>query len=276
VSLILVEGDRPGLTRSPLAKMGWRCSDTATLSFDGVRVPATNLIGAENSGFKGIMLNFNNERLMLAAMAEGLMRVCYDEALGWAQQRKTFGRRLADHQVLSTGGSRGLRVGGEEKNCVFSVRECMWGLPRKVILCPRLRRGAAALHDPARVLASRALRHASPLACVQTNKTKTHPKVIRHKLVDMATAVNSTRAMLIATAHAAASGQNPVAEICQLKNHATTSLERVASDAVQVLGGAGFVEGLASERIFRETKVLQIGGGSTEIMKDLAARQMKM
>ena len=69
---------------------------------------------------------------------------------------------------------------------------------------------------------------------------------------------------------------NLVAEICQLKNLATANLERVASDAVQVLGGMGYMEGTKSERVFRETKVMQIGGGSTEIMKDLAAKQARL
>ena len=52
VSLLLIERDRPGFTRTPLKKMGWWCSDTATLHFDDVRVPAGNLIGEENAGFR--------------------------------------------------------------------------------------------------------------------------------------------------------------------------------------------------------------------------------
>jgi acyl-CoA dehydrogenase len=100
VSLLLVEGSTPGLQRTKLEKMGWHCSDTAHLHFDNCRVPTTNLIGEENRGFLGIMHNFNNERIMLAAQSEGLARACYEEALEWAQQRKTFGARLADHQVI--------------------------------------------------------------------------------------------------------------------------------------------------------------------------------
>jgi acyl-CoA dehydrogenase len=99
VSLLLVDGSTEGLTRTKLDKMGWHCSDTAHLHFDGCRVPAANLIGQENRGFAGIMLNFNSERLMMAAQSEALARACYEEALEWAQQRKTFGQRLADHQV---------------------------------------------------------------------------------------------------------------------------------------------------------------------------------
>jgi acyl-CoA dehydrogenase len=100
LSLLLVEGDTPGLTRTPLRKMGWWASDTAHLRFDDCRVPVANLIGAEGTGFLAVMLNFNAERFALAAGAVGFAWACYQEALAWARQRQTFGKRLADHQVV--------------------------------------------------------------------------------------------------------------------------------------------------------------------------------
>ena len=69
-------------------------------------------------------------------------------------------------------------------------------------------------------------------------------------------------------------GENPVAEICMLKNQATTTLAFCASEGVQIFGGAGFMRGVKVERIYREVKVNAIGGGTEEIMKDLAGRQM--
>ena len=63
VSLLLIEGDTPGLSRTKLKKMGWWASDTATLHFDECRVPVENLIGEEGHGFKVIMHNFNSERI---------------------------------------------------------------------------------------------------------------------------------------------------------------------------------------------------------------------
>lgn len=100
VSLLLVEGDRPGLSRSPLRKMGWWASDTAQLTFQDCRVPAANLVGPEGAGFRAVMQNFNAERFSMAAGAVGFAWVCYQEALEWARERHTFGRRLADHQVV--------------------------------------------------------------------------------------------------------------------------------------------------------------------------------
>ncbi len=59
-----------------------------------------------------------------------------------------------------------------------------------------------------------------------------------------------------------------------LKNLATATLEHVAGETVQILGGAGYIRGCRAERIFRETKVLSIGGGASEVLADLAARQL--
>jgi len=100
ISLLLIDGDTPGLSRSPLAKMGWWASDTAHLRFDGCRVPAANLLGSEGEGFRAVMQNFNAERFSMAAGAVGFAWVCYQEALAWARDRHTFGQRLADHQVV--------------------------------------------------------------------------------------------------------------------------------------------------------------------------------
>ncbi|MBM3555109.1 MAG: acyl-CoA dehydrogenase, partial [Alphaproteobacteria bacterium] len=100
ISLLLIERDRPGFTRTPLKKMGWWASDTAALYFDDVRVPATNMVGGENHGFIAIMLNFNAERVGLATKAYGMARTCFDEALAYARERQAFGRPLIHHQVI--------------------------------------------------------------------------------------------------------------------------------------------------------------------------------
>jgi len=62
-----------------------------------------------------------------------------------------------------------------------------------------------------------------------------------------------------------------VADVCMVKNHCTAMLEQVAGEAVQLLGGMGYMQGVRVERIFRETKVLSIGGGASEVLAELAA-----
>ncbi|NVN86824.1 MAG: acyl-CoA dehydrogenase family protein [Rhodopseudomonas sp.] len=196
VSLLVIEGDTPGLTRTALKKMGWWSSDTATLHFDECRVPVGNLLGEEGAGFKIIMHNFNHERLTMAAGCTAAAQVCVEDAMDYAKQRQTFGKPLSQHQV------------------------------------------------------------------------------IRHKLVDMAQKVAASQAMLEMLAWRLDQGENPVAEICMLKNQATQTMAFCASEAVQIFGGAGYMRGIKVERIYREVKVNAIGGGSEEIMKDLASRQM--
>ena len=102
-------------------------------------------------------------------------------------------------------------------------------------------------------------------------------QVIRHKLVDMQMRIQSTAAWcesVAAQPDAGHTGPEWVAQVCLLKNHATQTMQFCADQAVQILGGMGFMRGTVSERIYREVKVMMIGGGAEEIMKDLAAKQL--
>ncbi len=100
VSMLLIPGDTPGLSRTKLKKMGWWASDTATLHFDNCRVPAEYLIGEEGGGFQIIMRNFNSERMGMSASCAAFARVCVEEAIAYARQRETFGKPLTQHQVI--------------------------------------------------------------------------------------------------------------------------------------------------------------------------------
>jgi len=196
VSMLLIPTDAPGFSRTALdRKQGWWASDTATLYFDNVRVPVENLIGEENQGFKVIMTNFNSERMGMAVQMEAYARVCLEEAVAWAQERQTFGKRLADHQV------------------------------------------------------------------------------IRHKIAAMKQKINATQAYIRICNEAIASGTPNPADIALLKVQASEVMEFCAREALQILGGIGFMRGGRAERIYREVRVNAIGGGSEEIMRDLAARQ---
>ena len=196
ISTILKPSNLDGVTRTPLdRKQGWWCSDTATIYFDNVRVPKNYLIGDENQGFKVVMVNFNSERMGMSAAMEAASRVCLEDAVKWAGERKTFGRRLADHQV------------------------------------------------------------------------------IRHKFADMKQKINATQSYLNSVSRSIQLGTENAADIALLKVQSSQTLEFCAREAMQILGGAAYMRGNRVERIYREVRVNAIGGGSEEIMKDLAARQ---
>jgi acyl-CoA dehydrogenase len=196
ISLLLIEKGMKGFTQTKLDKMGWHCSDTAALYFDDVEVPVENLIGPENGGFVKILENFNSERLVAAQTCLGQARICLAEAVAWAKQRETFGKRLAEHQV------------------------------------------------------------------------------IRVKLADMQRHIDTTQAYIDLSAWRFQHGQTAAADVALLKVQATRTFELVAREAAQVLGGASFVKGTKTERLYREVRVLAIGGGSEEILLDLAGRQL--
>ena len=102
-------------------------------------------------------------------------------------------------------------------------------------------------------------------------------QVLRHKLMDMRMRIASTTAWLHALVERLEAGDTAadwVADLCLLKNHATQTMQWCADQAVQILGGMGYMRGTKSERIYREVKVMMIGGGAEEIMKELAARQL--
>ena len=196
VSLMVIPADLAGVSRTPLdKKQGWWCSDTATIYFDNVKVPVENLLAEEGHGFLVIANNFNNERMAMATMMEASCRVCLEEAVKWAQERQTFGKRLADHQV------------------------------------------------------------------------------IRHKIVEMKQRINSCQAYIQVCCRQMQDGTISFGDIAMLKVHASLTMEYCAREAMQILGGAGYMRGNKVERIYREVRVNAIGGGSEEIMRDLAASQ---
>lgn len=199
VSMLLIPMDLEGVSRTPLdKKQGWWCSDTATLYFDNVKVPKKYLMGEEGHGFPVIMHNFNSERLAMIVTMEAAARCCLEEAVTWAQERKTFGKRLADHQV------------------------------------------------------------------------------IRHKVTMMKQKINATQAYALHLTEAFIEGRCHPGDLAMLKVQASETMEFCAREASQILGGASYLRGSKVERIYREVRVNAIGGGSEEIMRDLAASQYKL
>jgi acyl-CoA dehydrogenase len=101
ISFLVLEREMPGYeVTGKLEKMGWHSSDTAELSFTDVEVPAENLLGEENEGFKLIMANFQWERLTMALGAVGGMQRVFDETLRYAKERQAFGRPIGRFQAI--------------------------------------------------------------------------------------------------------------------------------------------------------------------------------
>ncbi len=198
VSLIVVENDTPGFTVTrKLTKMGWRCSDTAELSFDDVRVPATNLIGEENTGFRLISLGFVTERLTMAVQAYSQAQRCLDLSVQWCRDRETFGAPLISRQ---------------------HIQMTLADMARKVDIA------------------------------------RTYTRAIIDRWDDGETDL--------------------VTEACFAKNTCTEIGEQVTNEAVQLFGGAGFMDGTEVERQYRDIRVNGIGGGTVEILRELTARRL--
>lgn len=197
ISLLLIPMNSEGVSWTKLdKKQGWWCSDTATIYFDNVRVPASNLIGEENNGFLPIVHNFNKERLGIISLSLAAAKVCMEEAAEWAVDRKTFGKPLSKHQS------------------------------------------------------------------------------IRHKFAEMLKRVNATQAYMDLCAWQMDNHCLKVEDISMCKVQATETMEFCAREAMQIMGGISYMRGCKTERIYREVRVMAIGGGSEEIMRDLTSRQL--
>jgi acyl-CoA dehydrogenase len=99
-------------------------------------------------------------------------------------------------------------------------------------------------------------------------------QVLRHKLVDMASLVEISREFAYRVAAKIDAGINQTKEVCMAKNFACTVSDKVTYDAVQIFGGYGFMRGYLVERLYRDNRVLSIGGGTTEMMKEIISKQI--
>ena len=198
LSAFVVETDRPGfrVVRTE-HKMGIRGSPTAELAFDGVRVPAGNLIGAEGDGFDIAMRTFERSRPGIAAQAVGIAQGALEVAARYASERRQFGRSIGEFQMV-----------------------------------------AAMLADmDARTEAARQLLYK---ACVEIEAGA--PDAARW--ASLAKLVAGDAAMAVTT------------------------------DAVQVLGGYGYIEDFPVERMMRDAKITQLYEGTQQIQRLVVARAL--
>jgi alkylation response protein AidB-like acyl-CoA dehydrogenase len=99
-STIIVETGTPGFTRSDVGeKMGIKMTSTGELSFNDVKVPLFNLVGAENRGFYQVLEFFDESRIEIAAQALGIAQGAFDRALAYVKERSQFGKKIAEFQV---------------------------------------------------------------------------------------------------------------------------------------------------------------------------------
>ena len=196
ISIFAVEKGTPGFTVGrQLDKTGWRCSDTAELHFDGVRVPAGHLLGEEGKGFYAVMKNFQTERIALGAMAVGHCQQALQLALAHVRTRQAFGGTLWDKQA------------------------------------------------------------------------------VRQRLAMLDAKTRAARAYLYHCAWRVTQGHDVVQDVSLLKALTGELVNEVTQGCQQLHGGMGFMTGTPVERLWRDARVLAIGGGATEVMLDEAAKR---
>ena len=198
ISAFVVEADRPGFSVGKLEKkMGIRGSPTGQPIFDNVRVPAENLIGNLNEGFKVAMGTLDRSRLGVAAQAVGISQGATDYAAAYAQERKQFGKPIAAFQG------------------------------------------------------------------------------IQFKLADMESRTAAARELLYRACSKIDSGDRDMGKYSAMaKLIASDTAMAVTVEAVQVLGGYGYVNEYPVERMMRDAKITQIYEGTNEIQRLVIARTL--
>jgi alkylation response protein AidB-like acyl-CoA dehydrogenase len=200
ISAFLVEPDRPGFQVARLEeKMGISGSTTGELLFDGVKLPAESLLGAEGEGFSLAMRILDRSRAGVAAQALGIAQGATDLALAYARERETMGKPIAQHQLIAA------------------------------------------------------------------------------KLADMETECEAARGLLYRYGRMVDDGV-PEAELTKAsamaKLKAGDTAMFCATEAVQILGGYGYMREYQAERYMRDAKVTQIYEGTQEIQRLVIAREM--
>ncbi|MFQ5897802.1 MAG: acyl-CoA dehydrogenase family protein [Candidatus Methylomirabilia bacterium] len=199
ISMFLMERGSPGFTVSrTLDKMGMRASDTAELSFQETRVPATHLLGQEGKGFYEVMRIFQRERLVAGICAVAGAERALEDTAAYARERHVFEEPLSRKQV------------------------------------------------------------------------------IRHKLADMATLIEAARCLTYAACLKFQAGEEAVKEISMVKLFTAEMANRVAYEAVQIHGGYGYMREYPIERFYRDARLFPIGGGTSEIMKEIIAKKLEL
>ncbi|MEE8480922.1 MAG: acyl-CoA dehydrogenase family protein [Desulfobacterales bacterium] len=194
ISLILVEGDREGLSTMDVGdKMGITTMSTTEVVLKDVRVPLSNLIGEEGKGFYHVLHFFDESRIQVAAQALGIAQGAYDRALDYVKKREQFGKKIAQFQAT------------------------------------------------------------------------------QHKLADMITKIELARLITYKAAWNFDQGRIDPKLTSMAKMYAARSAVEVADEAIQLLGGYGYMTEYEVERFYRDAKITEIYEGTKEIQKNTIA-----
>ncbi len=198
ITAFIVEKDWPGVTPGRKEKkMGIRASHTASITFDNVEVPIENRLGQEGEGFKIAMQTFDITRSHIAAGAVGIARAAYEYALGYAHERKQFGKPIASFQAIA------------------------------------------------------------------------------FMLADMAMQIDAARLLAWRAAWLYDTGQSCTTEASMAKAFAADVAMKVTTDAVQILGGYGYMREYPVEKWMRDAKIMQIYEGTAQIQRLVISRRLK-
>jgi alkylation response protein AidB-like acyl-CoA dehydrogenase/putative sterol carrier protein len=196
VSLLIIDLDSPGITKTKLKKLGWHASDTAELAFDNVKVPVENLLGEEGQGFYYLMGGLQLERLAGAISAYAACESALEYTLQYMSERSAFGRPINKFQVL------------------------------------------------------------------------------RHRIAQLASEIECTKQFILYCARLHSDKKYAVKECSMAKMLATELSDKVMTQCLQCFGGYGFMEEYKIARMFRDSRVGTIGGGTSEIMKEIIAKMI--
>ena len=197
ITAFLIERAFAGFSTSPhFDKLGMRGSDTGELIFEDCEVPFENVLGEEGRGVAVLMSGLDYERVVLAGIGVGIMAACLDEVMPYMRERRQFGQRIGDFQLMQA------------------------------------------------------------------------------KIADMYTAMNTARAYVYEVARACDRGEVTRQDAAACVLYSSEVAMTQAHQAVQAMGGAGFLSDSPVARLFRDAKLMEIGAGTSEIRRMLIGREL--
>jgi alkylation response protein AidB-like acyl-CoA dehydrogenase len=197
ISCFIVETSRQGYHVGRVErKMGQHASDTCEVILQDLRIPLQNRLGAEGDGYRIALSNLEGGRIGIAAQAVGMARAAHDIAVAYAQERKSFGKVIFEHQAVA------------------------------------------------------------------------------FRLADMATKLEAARQLVLHAATLRSEGHPCLKEASMAKLFATEAAEQICSDAMQTLGGAGYIADFDVERIYRAVRGSKIYEGTNDIQRLVISRTL--